>query len=87
MIRRTRWPTTVEHIAGRLPGVFNPRTLVDAVGLSPEQRDRAHAYRPLWATFWLAMFLPGNGGFHRNPPGTTERQAEHLLALIPTFGD
>ena len=40
------------------------------------------AYRTLWAAFWLAMLLPGNGAFLRNPPGTTEDQAAHMLALI-----
>ena len=73
---------TVEHIAGRLAGTFDPDALVEAVGLSPEQRDRTHAYRALWASFWLAMLLPGNGGFRRNPPGTTEAQTTHLLALL-----
>ena len=72
----------VEHIAGRLAGVFDRDALVDAVGLSADERDRMHAYRPLWAAFWLAMLLPGNGGFRRNPPGTTEAQATHLLALL-----
>ena len=72
----------VEHLAGRLAGIVDPRALVDAVGLSPEQRPRARAYRPLWASFWLAMLLPGNGAFRRNPPGTTERQARHLLELV-----
>jgi hypothetical protein len=56
--------------------------LIHAVGLSSEHRERAHAYRPLWACFWLAMLLPGNGGFRRNPPGTTEGQVRHLLSLI-----
>lgn len=72
----------VEHIAGRLTGVFDPEALVDAVGLSAVERERMQAYRPLWAAFWLAMLLPGNGGFRRNPPGTTEVQARHLLALL-----
>ncbi len=72
----------VEHIAGRLTGVFDRDALVDAVGLSPEERERMRAYRPLWAAFWLAMLLPGNGGFRRNPPGTTEAQAKHLMELL-----
>ncbi len=72
----------VEHIAGRLAGVFDPEALVDAVGLTRDERERMRAYRPLWAAFWLAMLLPGNGGFGRNPPGTTEAQANHLLALL-----
>lgn len=72
----------VEHIAGRLASVFDREALIDAVGLSTEERRRLRAYRPLWAAFWLAMLLPGNGGFRRNPPGTTEAQATHLLALL-----
>ena len=72
----------VEHIAGRLSDVLDGDALVDAVGLSPDGRERLRAYRPLWAAFWLAMLLPGNGGFRRNPSGTTEAQAAHLLALL-----
>ncbi len=72
----------VEHLAGRLYGVYDADALVDAVGLSDDERERMRAYRPLWAAFWLAMLLPGNGGFRRNPPGTTEAQATHLLALL-----
>jgi Ser/Thr protein kinase RdoA (MazF antagonist) len=71
-----------EHLAGRLAGVYDRAALVDAVGLSADERTRMDAYRPLWAGFWLAMLLPGNGGFRRNPPGTTEAQAAHLLALL-----
>lgn len=72
----------VEHLAGRLAGVFDPEALSTAVGLSDEERERMDAYRPLWAAFWLVMLLPGNGGFSRNPPGTTESQAEHLRELL-----
>ncbi len=71
-----------EHLAGRLTGVVDGAALVDAVGLDAAARDRLAAYRPLWASFWLAMLLPGNGGWHRNPAGTTEDQARHLLALL-----
>lgn len=71
-----------EHLAGRLSGVFDRNALVAAVGLSTAERDRMCAYRPLWAAFWLAMLLPGNGGFRRNPRGTTEAQATHLLGLL-----
>ena len=71
-----------EHLAARLAGVYDAGTLADAVGLAMEDRERMHAYRALWAAFWLAMLLPGNGGFHRNPAGTTESQADHLLALL-----
>lgn len=72
----------VEHLASRLPGVYDARALADAVGLDAEERERVGAYRPLFAAFWLAMLLPGNGGWRRNPPGTTEAQAEHFMALV-----
>ena len=72
----------VEHIASRLTGVYDAQALVDAVGLDEAARQRFRAYRPLWAAFWLAMLLPGNGGWRRNPAGTTERQARHLLDLL-----
>ena len=72
----------VEHLGSRLPGVYDARALADAVGLDPEGRERMAAYRPLWAAFWLAMLLPGNGSWRRNPPGTTEDQAVHFMALV-----
>ncbi|MDQ0644101.1 aminoglycoside phosphotransferase family protein [Microbacterium murale] len=72
----------LEHIAGRITGVFDPDALSAAVDLSEEERDRMRAYRPLWAAFWLVMLLPENGGFRRNPPGTTEVQASHVKGLI-----
>lgn len=34
------------------------------------------------AAFWLVLLLPGNGGFRRNPPGSTEDQAEHFIAML-----
>ena len=72
----------VEHLGSRLPGVYDDRALADAVGLDAEDRERMAAYRPLWAAFWLAMLLPGNGAWRRNPPGTTEAQAAHFMALV-----
>jgi len=72
----------IEHIAGRMPGSLDPDALLDAVGMPRAERDRAHAFRPLWAAFWLVMLLPANKGFAINPPGTTEAQARHLLALL-----
>jgi hypothetical protein len=72
----------VEHIGTRLPGLLDAERLVDAVGIDAAARTRFAAYRPLWASFWLAMLLPGNGGWRRNPPGSTEAQARHVLALL-----
>jgi Ser/Thr protein kinase RdoA (MazF antagonist) len=72
----------VEHLGSRLPAVYEPRALADALRLDEEARARMAAYRPLWAAFWLAMLLPGSSGWRRNPRGTTEAQAEHFMALV-----
>lgn len=74
----------VEHLAGR--GVYDADGLVAAVRLDPDELAGVRAYRPLWACFWLAMLLPGNGGWHRNPPGTTEDQVSRLLDLVRRSG-
>jgi len=72
----------LEHLSVRVPVLVPPEQLVAAVGLDQAQRARCAAYRPLFAAFWLVMLLPGNRGFPRNPAGTTEDQARHLLALL-----
>ena len=72
----------VEHLGSRLPGVYDARALAAAVGLDAEGQARMDAYRPLFGAFWLAMLLPGNGAWRRNPPGTTEAHAEHFMALV-----
>ena len=72
----------VEHLAGRLTGVYDARPWSTRSGSTGPRGARFGAYRPLWAAFWLAMLLPGNGGWRRNPAGTTEAQARHLLALL-----
>ncbi len=71
----------IEHLAMR--GVLEPEALLDALEPTDDEWERAVNYRPLAAAFWLATLLPGNGGWHRNPPGTTEAQAERLLTLLP----
>ena len=72
----------VEHLGSRLPGVYDVHALSAAVGLDDEEHGRMEAYRPLFAVFWLAMLLPGNGAWRRNPPGTTEAHAEHFMSLV-----
>lgn len=70
----------VEHLAGR--DVYDADTLVDAVGLTKDEKERFAHWRCHWAIFWLLMLLPGNSGFLRNPPGTTEAQAERVLRML-----
>jgi Ser/Thr protein kinase RdoA (MazF antagonist) len=73
----------VEHAATRLPRLASAEALAAATGLPDESRPRLLACRRLFACFWLGMLLPGGRGFDRNPPGSTEDQARHLLALLP----
>jgi hypothetical protein len=75
-----------EHISARLPGLRDPDAVVEGFDLDPCRLDRVQAYRIVLATFWLLMLLPGNPGHDRNPAGSDERQAEHLLALLDGQG-
>ncbi|MGX1695016.1 aminoglycoside phosphotransferase family protein [Microbacterium keratanolyticum] len=70
----------VEHLAGR--DVYDADTLVEAVGLTKDEKERFAHWRCHWAIFWLLMLLPGNGSFLRNPVGTTEAQAERVLRML-----
>lgn len=72
----------VEHASSRLRRLLDVDALVGHLELAPGQQARLAAYRRLLATFWLVMLLPGNRGFDRNPPGSTEDQARHVLALL-----
>jgi len=72
----------VEHASSRLGGLLDVEALLAEVALTPAQQHRCAAYRQLFATFWLVMLLPGNPGFRRNPAGSTEDQALHVLDLL-----
>jgi hypothetical protein len=39
-------------------------------------------FRRLAALFWLTLLRPGSRASRQNPPGTLERQADRLLALL-----
>ena len=72
----------VEHASFRLPRLVEPERVAAAAGLDDAQWRRWTAYRPLFAALWLVMLVPGNRGFVRNPVGSTEDQARHLLTLL-----
>jgi aminoglycoside phosphotransferase len=72
----------VEHASSRLRGFLDVESLLDGMPLDAGQRSRLAAFRRLMAAFWLVMLLPGNGGFGRNPAGSTEDQARHVIALL-----
>jgi Ser/Thr protein kinase RdoA (MazF antagonist) len=72
----------LEHASSRLDRRLDTDALIATVGLKADQLDRLASYRALMACFWLVMLLPGNGGFKRNPAGSAEDQATHLLSLL-----
>jgi thiamine kinase-like enzyme len=72
----------VEHASSRLTRSLDVEELLADLDLDEAQLARLEQYRRLFACFWLMMLLPGNGGFARNPPGSTEDQARHVLALL-----
>ncbi len=72
----------VEHASSRLDRLLDVDALLLRMGLDDAQQARLVAFRRLLACFWLVMLLPGNAGFTRNPPGSTEDQARHLTALL-----
>jgi hypothetical protein len=72
----------VEHVSVSLRGTINTDAFLASVGVAPSQQDTMSNCRRLFAVFWLMMLLPGNPGHNRNPPGSVEQQAHHLLALL-----
>ena len=72
----------VEHASSRLDRRLDIESFLDEMGLGPAQRRRVEEYRRLFACLWLAILLPGRGGLDRNPPGSVEDQAGHVLALL-----
>jgi aminoglycoside phosphotransferase (APT) family kinase protein len=72
----------VEHISSRLPGLTDPEAVIGGFTLDRDRLERVAAYRIMLATFWLLMLLPGNPGHERNPAGSAEVQAAHLLDLL-----
>lgn len=72
----------VEHASSRLERRLDTEAFLAEMQLDEAQQRRVEEYRRLMACLWLAILLPGNGGFDRNPPGSTEDQARHLLASL-----
>lgn len=71
----------VEHASSRLRGLLDVDRLLAGFDLDEDRHERLRRHRRLMAAFWLGMLLPGGRGFAKNPPGSTEAQARHLLSL------
>ena len=72
----------VEQASSRLSGLLDIDAFIEGLGLDHDQRVRLIYFRRLFAAFWLVMLLPGDRGWERNPAGSTEDQARHVLAFF-----
>ncbi|MEV4356245.1 aminoglycoside phosphotransferase family protein [Nonomuraea sp. NPDC049625] len=70
-----------EHIS-HVDGDLDRDLLLAHLGLAPAEAARVHEFRRLLALGWLLMLGPDGPATRRNPPGTLDRQAERVLALL-----
>ena len=73
---------TIEHASSRLARSLDTARLLCSFEVTSGQLERLRHHRKLLASFWLSKLLPGEGGFTRNPAGSTEAQAAHVLDLL-----
>ncbi|MEV0619147.1 aminoglycoside phosphotransferase family protein [Nonomuraea sp. NPDC050404] len=70
-----------EHIS-HVDGDLDSDLLVDLLVPEPAEKARVREFRRLLALGWLLILGPGGPSATRNPPGTLERQAGRVLALL-----
>jgi thiamine kinase-like enzyme len=80
--RATELADFTEHITVWAHARINAEAFLDRFDLHPGERQRITQLRRLFAAFWVMRLLPGGSAYHRNPPGTFERQASRLLDLL-----
>ncbi len=71
-----------EHVSMWLAEGMDAEAFLARFDLSPAEHVRLNGFRRLFGLFWLLMLLPESPGHRRNPPGSLERQADRLLALL-----
>jgi Ser/Thr protein kinase RdoA (MazF antagonist) len=76
----------VEHISAWSDASMSADDFLALFDLDAAEQVKLREYRRLAALFWLLMLLPGGPAHRRNPPGTLERQAAHLLPLLDYGG-
>jgi Ser/Thr protein kinase RdoA (MazF antagonist) len=72
----------VEHVSMWVDGVVDVASLLGRFELTRAEAARLRECRRLLAFVWLLMLLGDDPDHPRNPPGTAERQAARLLALL-----
>ena len=72
----------VEHLSAWPDARLDTGPFLARFSLTGPEKTRLTESRRLCALFWLLMLLPGGPASTRNPPGTLDRQASRLLALL-----
>jgi hypothetical protein len=71
-----------EHVAGWVDHPLDVPAFLDLVDLNAAERARLPQCRRLLALVWLFLLSLDDPAHPRNPPGTAERQAGRLHALL-----
>lgn len=72
----------VEHVTVWAHAGIDADAFLKRFDLGRGELRRIEELRLLFAAFWLMRLLPGGNAYHRNPPGTFERQATRLVELL-----
>ncbi|MEV7122039.1 phosphotransferase [Kitasatospora griseola] len=72
----------VEHLSAWVDTDLDAAAFLARFALSPAERARLLECRRLFALLWLVFLSTDPATGARNPPGTTARQADRLLALL-----
>jgi aminoglycoside phosphotransferase len=72
----------VEHITAWAHAGIDAEAFLGRFDLIPAEREQVRGLRRLHAAHWLMILLPGGSAYHRNPPGTLERQASRTLEQL-----
>lgn len=72
----------VEHITVWAHAGIDAEAFLDFFDLILAERQQISRLRRLHAAHWLMILLPRGDAYHRNPPGTLERQARRTLELL-----
>lgn len=71
-----------EHVGGWVEHPLNTAAFLDGFALTPAEASRLHECRCLLALVRLVLLCLDEAGEGRNQPGTADRQARRLAALL-----
>jgi hypothetical protein len=72
----------VEHITVWAHAGIDAEAFLARFDLTHAERRQVAEQRRMHAAHWLMILLPTGSAYHRNPPGTLDRQAGRVLELL-----